>query len=323
MLFFFFFLVAFAIGATTIALSTAQKMVGTVSQSSILRQKESIPWLKQSSFILFVFLETPFILLGIIIGYLFTIINSISNNVIPYFLIYPLGVISVAIITIISCGKFSISLLKGIESHSWKGSAIFNRLIITCSLLQTPLIIIILSVFMNSMQLEKLFLKPNFFPSIALLNIGSFCGISIGAIGVVKGIAEVISGFSELCVRLPSLIDSRSSSLFVSIGICEAAIVFPFIVNFLILSMKTNSQTMIIAMDNIIFVILILLGITVSVVSAISGKIIRKAFASFVSDDTQNTVIFSNGIISQILLDARILYVFIFFIVSAINLHLL
>ena len=145
---------------------------------------------------------------------------------------------------------------------------------------------------------------------------------AIAACGVLKGMSFVIEGFSAVGIYFPEILKKfTASNFYTTLGLVEAPIIFPFLINMLMISFFKNS----ISGNYIEYIfpfLYLFFGYVVSFVSYSSGKVSKENIFTISENKNVTKEIFSLNFITQVLLDARVIYLFIIIFLLILKLKL-
>lgn len=318
----FFIGLAIVISFIAISILKTQSLISIYTKEGILKQPYSFDILKKQQILILALLDAPIILSAILISY----INNLLKYKFEYsYVIFIAYFISLTIVCVLTTYSFNIAtknFLYSISAHPQKGNILSSRLIFSFSILQAPLIISIVAIFININLIKNLL---NIYPVALNLNkiilfSSSIISTSISAAGSILGIKKLTESFAKLNIYFLSIAEKNFLNFIFSIGLIDAPFIFSFLVNLLIgnATKNINNNFEIILMS----ILILFFGIICFTVSLNSGKVASISMNSLSQDFKKNKNIFSICILSQIFLDARVLYMFIIVIIFLSKLSL-
>lgn len=317
---YYFFMVIILLGIIFFILKS-QSNINNLIEDGMLIQPYSVKSLKKEQFVILVLLEAPIILTSVLIFFLYSIIGY----QIPYFYIlifsYIFSVGLTSCFTIIKYNDGVKFFIKAFSAHPQKSSSFANKLILSLSLLQAPLIVVIVSIFVNIININN-FLSINHniisLENIFIASLSVFL-VSIASVGAIIGIGKITESYAKKNIFYSISSEKNFINLILGIGLVEAPFIFSFITSLFILKIIFKITTYVIP---IIFLTLAF-AFVAFFTSYKSGLISAKGFDLVDENMNKNKILFSITILGQILLDARILYMFILLIIFLSRLNLL
>jgi F0F1-type ATP synthase membrane subunit c/vacuolar-type H+-ATPase subunit K len=312
-----FMLILYIFGILSIALVVitvlvAQYRSANTSSDSTATQPQSSSEIRKNLVIILSILETPLIFASIGIALAATFITGINDikttlTIVTYFI----SISATTAFTAFACGKPSKSFLSAISAHPQHEGEISQKLVILLSLLQTPLLFTLITIWMHlnliknadligALTNEKLFLS-----SCLCLTMG------ISVIGVLNGLTKLMNRFSSLGRYFQSSTKATSANLFFMLGLIETPVIFPFLLQFLntkLLSSSVSIEPKYVYMLSIIYLIF---SLGLSYVTSKSGDVASSGIEAVIKNNNLKKNIFPLSFVAQILLDARIIHIFI------------
>jgi hypothetical protein len=302
----FYSIVSLGILIVTSIISYVRSKITNLIFADVIAQPQKYTVTTKMQFLAMAFLETPLIL-SIIISILSFDLLSYDNIFITILPAIYSGLILIsAAITVYYSGYYIGHLINVATTHPQYESKIIIQLFLFLSTLQAPFIILFVVLLyikyyiINNIQ--GIFF--NTFLWAFLISLGSMLIIMQSM--VCKAISKLIFYLKKIYLQYPGHIQQMILLLVMNMGFLQAPYIFGFIV-FILLS---KFFTIHIPLLYILFSFLALLfGFTGAVIIRQSGNIIHTVIKNFTYDMTKNKKVMQFAIVTQILLDSRILYI--------------
>ncbi len=296
-----------ALLAASVAYSMAktQGFVSSLAQAGVSRQPSSAHSMGKSHFLLLVLFEAPALLSGVCAGYAMTLI-SIQAPLLAlsiFFLIVSLAV--VAISTVKYSSAPSSAFLLALAAHPQNSSQVANNALIFLSLMQTPLIFSLVSVFFAVVRLKSAITLPwiTFF----MMGMAPLL-IAITGCGLLRGMNMYITEIALVAHYLPHAFRKILGEGLVALALIEAPLLLSFVIAMFVMTLDITNTF---SSGIIIISALILFGVVAAVVSYQSASSAALAVAHWRKNYIIKESITRLSFLSQVLLDTRVLYMFV------------
>jgi len=309
---FFYLFGSLALSLIIYFIVKTQNILSIFCQKFCSDQPYSSKILSKYLLIILSILESPLIFSSLGIISVVISLLKIDNFYINLLAIFYFFLISfIAINVILYCKNPVINFLNNFSAHPQNEKLFSSKTIVVLSLFQTPLLFTLVIIWLHLSSLINSIENNSFSILKIVFSISLSLMFVISALGILKGMNFFITSFSNIGIYFSSIIRKISeSNFYTTIGLIEASIIFPFIINLIFLSFLKESK--IIDYNFLIFPFLFLIfGFIVYYVSLKSGKISANNFLILKKNNEIEKEIISLNFISQILLDARIIYFFI------------
>jgi hypothetical protein len=296
------------------SLSYTRMKMGEDINKPLIIQPYSNTIVSKNYLISLAFLETPIILtvvVGILVFDLFNYTGSVLLQILPslYLLLFSLS----SAISIFYSGISLPSLFLSFGSHPQFESQFLMQFLLLSSSIQAPFIIFFVSIFYH-----KYYIISNI-NTISLFN-GSFTFICfhflmllIIQFALVKGISKIINQIGILYVKYPENCKHIFILLIMQIGFLQAPFIFAFIC--FILLFKVFSMHLIFLYYLFSF-LAFCFGINGYTVINQSSNLVTSGLKNSNHKIEKNKLVIGFSLISQILLDSRILYILLIILFS-------
>lgn len=294
-----------------VIVSYVRSKFGSTIFSPLIQQPYSENSIKKNYFLGLAFLESPLILAFISAISFFDLVCIEMPQIIFVPFIYLVFVGVSAGMTIYCNGMSMKYFFSVFGAHPEYEGSLFMQLLLFSSAIQAPFIVFIVSLFIH---------KNYFYCYLDLVNPYTIFFVFIHLFvllfvqyGVMKSIQRIIKELSILYISFPANIKSIFVPLVMQIGFLQAPYIFSFVTFLLLLQV----YTMIKVYSMIVFFFLAaffsLIGFTIA---NQSGYIVATALQQSNHNILKNRSIMNLAILSQILIDARILYILIIILLS-------
>jgi F-type H+-transporting ATPase subunit c len=269
-------------------------------------------------------IESPLIFSSIAASF---VIFAASNILLPQFSIscifYFIAISIIASATAYTCGHAAKNYLRSLSAHFSFEGFISQKLIIGLSLLQTPLLFSLILIWLHTSLLQASFENENLNLFKIALSSSLCLMMAFASAGVLIGMGNIVKKYGKICIFFPEDAQTLSTRFFLMLGLVEAPIIFPFIINFILLHKLSATSILFTLQEYSLSIILPIFGIIVGYVSKKSGTMVAHNFQVMVKDENIKKATISLTFLSQILLDARILYAFLIIILCILKMKLI
>jgi F0F1-type ATP synthase membrane subunit c/vacuolar-type H+-ATPase subunit K len=318
---FYYIGIIISTAAITWAISYSRAIVNDSMQNGMLFQGYAFNVLKRNYLIIFAIFETPIILVAVMIIYLY---NFFSSSYIYLSIFLLASIISIALVSFFTAlfyHKPSERFLSSIAAHPNLGGLTSGQLILCLSLIQTPLLITLISIIINCIFLNDVLIKDIFIPINKILILSSnVLLVAIASSGSVIGMQEIIQKYANINIFYPSVSEKNFLNLIISLGLIEAPFIFSFIINLLIVGLIDLPN------NNILWIFVfvpLIFGIVAGYAAYQSGVVAARGFSFISENEEKNKKIRTIALFSQIILDSRVLYMFVIIILCMTTLKLI
>jgi hypothetical protein len=292
---------------------TRMKMGQNINKPLII-QPYSNNIISKNYFISLVFLETPIILTAVIGISVFDLLNYTASfllQILPsiYLLLFSIA----SAVSIFYSGISLPSLFLSFGCHPQFESQFLMQFLVLSSAIQAPFIIFFVAVFYHKYYILSNIYSISLFDGSFVFVIFHFLMLLTMHFGLVKGISKIINQIGVLYVKYPENCKHIFILLIMQIGFLQAPFIFSFIC--FILLFKIFSMNLIFLYYLFAFLALCFCINGYTVINKSSNLIIA---GLQISDHRieKNKLIMSFSLISQILLDSRILYILLIILFS-------
>lgn len=311
----FYCVIACGVVLICMALSLARKRITNLLFNNIVIQPQSSPIVSKMHILAMAFLETPFVLSVVtaIINYDLLFYENFYISFLP--IIYVGLIFLSSAITIYYSGKHIGSIVNLTALHPQYESKLMIQLFLFLSTLQAPFIILFVILLYNKYNIINnisiIFFNHYFLLFIFML--GSM--LLIMQYSLCQAISTLIFHTKTIYEKYPAQIGQLVFLIIMHMGFFQAPYIFSFIV-FIILSKFFTIH--IYGLYAIFSLLGLLFGITGSIIIYQSGKIVHTAIKNLTPFLDKNKKIMQFALISQVILDSRILYLLLI-ILFALN----
>lgn len=296
------FLIAVLSGLLFYLLTKVQGALSSTAYFGVNRQPYAAFILSKSHGILQALFEAPLFLTAVCASYV-VISSSINSDMKMWsivFLLFGLGVSALA--TIHYSAKPAKEFMKAFAAHPDYAPGIFNTVLVFVSLMQTPFIFSLVSIFLAVMKIQDACSNQ----AIGVIMLAPVL-VCFAAWGALRGMSLAIVSLSQVAVYAPHHFKSGLGKIFISLGLIEAPVLFAFLVSLLCMTLNMPYAGTFFIVGFLIFLFII----TAIQVSYSSASIIASEIAHWYSNYGLKDSLSRISLLAQIFLDARILYMFI------------
>jgi hypothetical protein len=295
-------------------LAYTRMYMGERINSSIIDQPYSSSIISKNYLISLAFLETPVILtvvIAISVFDLFSYSNSFLLSTLP--LIYILLFSCSAGISIFYSGIWVPKLLHTLGIHPQFETQIFMQFLIFSSAIQAPFIIFFISIFYHKYFMLAHFQEISLLSGHFVFIILQLCMVLIMQYALAKGISKIVDTVSSLYLHYPENSKHIFILLIMQIGFLQAPFIFSFICFILLFKVFTMPLHFLYYLFSFLT---LCFGISGYLVIDQSSNVVVAALNKATYKINQNKSIMGFSLLSQILLDSRILYILLIILFS-------
>jgi F0F1-type ATP synthase membrane subunit c/vacuolar-type H+-ATPase subunit K len=312
-----------SIAAVIIVVLLAQTKAIKTSNDATLNQPYSSAGIRKNLVITLSVLETPIIFSSIGIALAATFIGGINDirttlTIVSYFI----TIASVGAFTAYACSKPAKSFLNAISAHPQYEGAISQKLIILLSLLQTPLLFTLITIWIHLNLIKNADLIGILTNERLFLSACLCITMGISVIGVLNGLTKLMNTFSSLGIYFQSSLKPVSANLFFMLGLIETPVIFPFLIQFLNTKLLNGAVSIAPKYIYTLSILYIMFSLGLSYVAYKSGDVASKGIELVIKNKNLKKNIFPLSLIAQILLDARTIYIFVIIFLCILKLKI-
>jgi F0F1-type ATP synthase membrane subunit c/vacuolar-type H+-ATPase subunit K len=302
------YIVSISVSLVLLTLTSMYSFYNSAKQSFLsIKNQPFSQFFIQKNFILgIIFFETPTILA--VVSSLFIIpLCSYEHKGIG--VLIGMCCVLISLIASVTLYYSNIIIKKSINAcaaHPSISDKIHNYFLIHISIIQTPLLITMITLLLSSKYALNICEKNIFIISNSLYALCFLLGMMIFvSLGAIQGISKIAASFNQLISYHPNLVNAIFPRTILSIGLVEAPVIFSLII--FILLYQGNYQTSA-SLTSIIGSLIF--GIGAGISSNLSGTTSTYAIKNITNqeDISRYTPI---TFFSQMLIDTRVLYLFI------------
>lgn len=309
----FYSILSFGILFICIFLSFVRKRITNALYANINLQPYSSKLISKMHILAMAFLETPLVL-SIVLSILSFDLLYYANEYICFLpVIYIFVIFISALITIYYSGYYIGSLISVASLHPQYESKLMIQLFLFLSTLQAPFIILFVLILYNKYyllsQIDMLFFNKWFFIFIGSL----YFMMLIMQFALCQAINKLLFYIKDFYNKYPAQIGKILFLLIMHMGFFQAPYIFGFII-FIILS-----KFFLVSMNYLysVFSLLVLFfGVIGSVIIYQSGNAVHSSIKKLGPTLEKNKKIMHFTLLSQIILDSRILYILLIILFS-------
>jgi F0F1-type ATP synthase membrane subunit c/vacuolar-type H+-ATPase subunit K len=311
-------------GIVVITIAIAQKRNIVTTEESIKIQPASHSTLFKYLVLSVSTIESPLVFSSIAASF---VIFAASNILLPQFsiscLFYFTAISIISSATAYACGHAAKNYLRSLSAHFSLEGFFSQKLIVALSLLQTPLLFSLILIWLHTSLLQASFYNDSLNLLKILLSSSLCLMMAFASTGVLIGMGKIVKKYGKICIFFPEDAQTLSTRFFLMLGLVEAPIIFPFIINFILLHKLSATSILFTLQEYSLSIILPIFGIIVGFVSRESGTMVAHNFQVMIKNENIKKTSISLTFLSQILLDARILYAFLVIILCILKMKLI
>jgi F0F1-type ATP synthase membrane subunit c/vacuolar-type H+-ATPase subunit K len=288
------------------------------SHNSLFYQPYSQDIIKKNYMLALVFFETPTILAAIAGFFMMSLLKSSLGYVGILILIYSVCMIVIACATQYASNNIAKKFFRVFAAQPLYASANQNAFLVYLSIIQTPLLLSMIALLMGCNHAKDLIESGMSYMNVIFLS-GLLIGLVSAGVGAIGGIVRISNAYTDVVEFHPGVIKSLIPRTILSIGLVEAPVIFSLLVYIILYKGVYNDS--VIHLYGII-VSAIIFGVTAGISSYLSGKSAGDVIVY--NTDEANIKRFSSiALFSQMLIDTRVLYLFIIIIFCIVHSGLL
>jgi hypothetical protein len=312
----FFVSIIFAVFLLAIVLTRARQRISNTVYDPILMQPYSSGIMSKNSLVGMALLETPIILTVVMI---LSVYDFLLYESIPFFSFLPFFYISLfacsAAITIYYTAKSISHLMSLFSYHPHYEGKFAMQLLLFISSFQVPFILVFVSLFYHKysmiMALKKIFMSSDLFVFVFVHLFVLLLGQKI----LSKGVSEVSLAVSHLYRYYPENSLNILNFILMQIGFLQAPFIFCFISFMILFKVYFFKVKFLYFLFSVVF---LAFGIVAYLIIDRSTKVAKESIVQGSYSIEKNKKMLQFSLISQIILDSRILYILLI-LIFAIN----
>jgi hypothetical protein len=306
----FILLLTALFGALIFLASNIQSFFIGKAYDGIKYQEVAQFYLVKNIFLLIVLLEAPLILISISLGMMGSLfIQYYDDPFLASFAIPALiGLFLITLMTVYVHKGPAQSLLYACSNHPQLGNVYTNNSLFLFSLIQTPLIFCLVIFFMAFLKVNNIINSLASLEYIGFINGSSVLNVAIAGLFVTSAIGNYITEITKAGSIFPNRFIEYVKQGILSLALIEAPLVFTVLINILII-LKVGYDSLISIL--IVFFLGLIFSFSAGFLSKHSSRIASSGIKSSMVESVDIKKIHRMVFISQVFLDARLLYIFI------------
>lgn len=302
-----------------ITITYVRSKIGMAVYSPLIIQPYSGNIIKKNYFLSLALLETPIILTAVCSISFYDLIffdGLFFLSWIPFIYLFFIGIASAISIYFTALSMPNFFSIFG--AHPQYESSLLMQFLILCSSLQAPFIIFVVSLFIHKSYFYGNFHLFSNQKYILIFLVIHFLFLLLVQYGVMRSIKNIVNQLCVLYEWFPENIKNIFIVLIMQIGFLQAPYIFSFIAFLLLMQVYIMVDVRAFLIFSVFALAFGAIGYTI--VSQ-SGNTVQSALKSANFNISRNKSIFNLSVLSQIFLDARILYILILLLVSLSQIH--